>query len=209
MTPRLRTGPPPGSRQIRAVERATDKDWIDARFREMNTGPVLNCTMKFPFEKANAVIYKAAAVKLGAKGDAGAVFDRNTLRLTATWTGGYLNHSDRRFGLLNTPTPKGTLLFTASPAPGWADPGGHWDAKVAKFTAPLPREWAKYRGMHLNGDRVLFEYTVGKRNVLESRGNPYRRQIHSLRVALEVGAGTTDATRFLCQIASRIPPVWK
>src|SRR5690349_5174840 len=78
-------------------EKATDKDWTDPRFREMNTGPVLGCTVRFPLGSGQGIIYKASVVRLGLKGDAGAVFDRNTLRLTAGWTGGYLNHSDRRF----------------------------------------------------------------------------------------------------------------
>src|SRR5258708_27352028 len=43
--------PRPALGQHEPWERATDKDWIDPRFREMNTVPVLNCTMRFPFDK--------------------------------------------------------------------------------------------------------------------------------------------------------------
>ena len=75
----------------------TDKDWTDARFRLMDTGPFFDCTMRYPLGKGQETVYKATVVKLGAKGDAGAVFDRNTLRLSAAWTGGFLNHSDRPF----------------------------------------------------------------------------------------------------------------
>src|SRR6266545_5408775 len=92
-------------------ERMTDKDWTDARFRQMDTGPFFDCTMRYPLGKGQETVYKAVAVKLGPKGDAGVVFDRCTLRLAAAWTGGFLNHSDRRFGLINTPTPKGDLVF--------------------------------------------------------------------------------------------------
>src|SRR5690242_9830623 len=73
-------------------EKATDKDWIDPRFRTMNTGPALNCTMRYPLGKGQETVYKATVVKLGDKGDAGVVFDRSTMRLSAAWTGGYLNH---------------------------------------------------------------------------------------------------------------------
>jgi len=145
-----------------------DKDWIDARFRSMDTGPALNCTMRYPLGKDGATIFKAIVVKLGDKGEASLAFDRNTLQLAAAWTGGYLNHSDRRFGLLNTPTPKGDMMFAAPPSPGWANPDGQFEAKSTKFTAPLPREWAKYRGHYVHGNRVVFSYSVGGTDVLES-----------------------------------------
>jgi hypothetical protein len=158
--------PRPATGIAESWEKAIEANWIDGRFREMNTGPALNCTMRYPLGKGQETVYKATVVKLGEKGDAGVVFDRCTMRVAAAWTRGYLNHSDRRFGLLNTPTPKGEMIFANPAGPGWADPDGKWDAK-APFTAPLPKEWAKYRGMYTHGDRVVFSYTVGKREVLE------------------------------------------
>jgi hypothetical protein len=181
-------------------ERMTDKDWIDPRFREMNTGPVLNCTFRYALGKANQLAYKAAVVRLGAKGEAGAVFDRNTLALSAAWTGGYLNHSDRRFGLLNTPTPKGDLIFGHSAGPVWADPKGKWDTGVARHTAPLPASWAKYQGLYLHGERAVFAYTVGKREVLESAQLVTIPGYTFVESALEVGAGEARATRYLCDL---------
>ncbi|HUR55419.1 MAG TPA: DUF6797 domain-containing protein [Gemmataceae bacterium] len=143
-----------------------DKEWADPRFRLMNTGPALNCTMRFPAPRGTETVYKASAVKLGDAG--GVVFDRATMRLAAGWTGGYLNHSDRRFGLLNTPTPKGEMLLATPAGPGWADPNGRGDLKGKAPTAPLPPEWEKYRGMYRSGNRVVYAYTVGKSEVLDS-----------------------------------------
>ncbi|MBY0459389.1 MAG: hypothetical protein K2V38_18850, partial [Gemmataceae bacterium] len=160
--------PRPATGKAEPWEKATDKDWTDARFRSMDTGPALNCTMRYALGKGQETVYKATVVKLGAKGEGGAVFDRSTMRLSAAWTGGYLNHSDRRFGLLNTPTPKGELLFATKAGPGWADPEGKWETKEKAFTAPLPKEWARYKGHYVHGDRVVFSYTVGGREVLES-----------------------------------------
>ncbi|MCE9565727.1 MAG: hypothetical protein K8U57_27195 [Planctomycetes bacterium] len=162
--------PRPATGKAEPWEKATDKDWIDPRFRTMNTGPALNCTMKYPLGKEQSMVYKATVVKLGEKGDAGVVFDRSTMRLTAAWTGGYLNHSDRRFGLLNTPTPKGEMRYAVGAGPGWADPDGNWGADTKRFTAPLPEKWARYRGHYLHGDRVIFKYDVGSTPVLESYG---------------------------------------
>ena len=155
--------PRPATGKAEPWERATDTDWVDPRFRVMNTGPALNCTMEFPLGKGKQRVHKATAVKLG---DGGVVFDRSTMRMTAAWTGGYLNHSDRRFGLLNTPTPNGAMNFAATPGPCWADANGKWDAKPP-FTAPLAEEWVRYKGHVLAGDRVVFVYTVHGRGVKE------------------------------------------
>src|SRR5947199_30829 len=75
--------PRPALGHFEPWEKATDKDWIDARFRDTQTGPVLNCTMRYPLGKNNETVYKAAVVRLGAKGEAAAVFDRATMRLSA------------------------------------------------------------------------------------------------------------------------------
>ena len=160
--------PRPAAGKVEPWERATDKDWVDARFRRMDSGPFLNCTMDYPLENGKQRVYKATVVKLGAKGDAGVVFDRNTLQVAAAWTGGWLNHSDRRFGLLNTPTPQGTMLFATPSGPGWSDPSGKWNAGVNRYTAPLPEEWARYRGMYLHGNRVVLRYRVGECEILDS-----------------------------------------
>jgi hypothetical protein len=164
--------PRPATGKAEPWEKATDKDWIDARFQAMNTGPFLNCTMRYPLEKKQATVYKATVVKLGENGDAGAVFDRCTMRLAAAWNGGFLNISDRRFGLLNTPTPKGKMVLDTAAMPGWyatdLDIPHAPKGPSAPYTAPLPNDWAKYRGMYLHGDRVVFKYTVGDAEVLES-----------------------------------------
>ncbi len=164
-TPRQPTG------KAEPWEKMTDKDWVDPRLRATDTGPFFDATMRYTHEKAPVTVYKSVGVRLGEKRDAGVMFDRNTLRLAAGWTGGFLHHSDKRFGLLNTPTPAETaaVLFTTPAGPGWADPDGKWGAKTPRFTAPLPGDWAKYRGLYVNGDRVVFRYTVGKTGVLDTQ----------------------------------------
>ncbi|HEX4606691.1 MAG TPA: DUF6797 domain-containing protein [Urbifossiella sp.] len=151
-------------------ERATDKDWVDPRFRQMDTGPVLNCTMDYPLGAGRQRVFKASVVRFP-DGKGGAVFDRSTCQLAADWTDGYLQHSDRRFGLLNTPTPIGKVLYASPSGPGWAAPDGSWVPLPGRFTAPLPKEWVKYRGYYLNGDQAVWSYTVGGVEVLETIGS--------------------------------------
>ncbi|MBX9626012.1 MAG: hypothetical protein K2X82_19600 [Gemmataceae bacterium] len=147
-TPRPATGP------AEPWEQAIEANWVDGRFRRMDTGPFLNCTMAYPLGKGRERVYKATVVRLGEKGDAGVVFDRCTLRLAAGWTGGWLNHSDVRFGLMNTPTPAGTMAF-AGPA---GDP---------RATAPVPTA-GRFRGQYVRADRVVFEYDRDGRRVWET-----------------------------------------
>jgi len=160
--------PRPATGKAEPWEKATDVDWVDARFRSMDTGPFLNATFQYPNGPEKVTVYKGTAVRLGTPGRASLIFDRNTLRVVTTWKDKYLNHSDRRFGLLNTPTPAGEQWLYSPSGPGWADPEGQWDAKGKGVTAPLPASWAKYRGLYVHGDRVVFEYTVGDRRVLET-----------------------------------------
>jgi len=158
--------PRPATGKAEPWEKATDKEWTDPRFREMNTGPFLNATFQYPLGQTKEIVYKGTAVKLGEK--AGVIFDRNTLRVACIWTGGWINHSDRRFGLLNTPAPVGTISFATPSGAAWASPDGAWAIKGAGTTSPLPKTWGRYRGHYVHGDRVVFAYTVGDRQVLES-----------------------------------------
>jgi hypothetical protein len=158
--------PRPAQGKAEPWEKMTDKDWIDPRFREMNTGPALNCTLRYPVGKGTEVAYKAIVIKLDEKGDVCAAYDRSTMQLVAIWTGGHLNHSDRRFGLLNTPTPKGTILFSAAPRVAWSVDGAPAASKPP-FTAP-PDPEVKYRGHFIANQRVTFLSTVGDREVHET-----------------------------------------
>ncbi|MBX3401558.1 MAG: hypothetical protein KF873_22740 [Gemmataceae bacterium] len=149
-------------------ERMKDPEWDDKRFQLTDTGPVLNCSFRYPVGKNQFMAYKASILKLGPKGEAGIAFDRNTMSMVAAWTGGFVNISERRFGLLNTPTPKGQIAFAVPVGPGWADANGKWDAGLQRFTAPIPATWAKYRGTYLHGEHVLLKYTVGETEILET-----------------------------------------
>ncbi len=148
-------------------ERMKDPEWDDKRFQLTDTGPVLNCTFRYPVGKDQHMAYKATVIKLDG-GKAGVAFDRNTMKMVAGWTGGYVNISPRRFGLLNTPTPKGQMVFALPAGPGWADPKGQWDAGVTRHTAPLPKDWAKFKGYYLHDDRVTLRYAVGETDIFDS-----------------------------------------
>jgi hypothetical protein len=170
--------PRPAVGKAEPWETMKDPEWDEARIRLTDTGPVFNGTIGRQLDvivngktvkQSEILAYKGTAVRLGEKRDACVVFDRSTMRLVAGWTGGYLFHSDRRFGLLNTPRPPAgsQVVFKTANAPGWADAKGQFPA-VAKPTAPLPQDHVKYRGHYLHGDRVVFSYTVNGVGVLDA-----------------------------------------
>src|SRR5262249_26397335 len=179
-------------------ERETDKDWIDARFQKMDTGPYLNATFACPGPRGKVHAFKGTAIRVGDKGEAAVLFDRARLRLAAGWAGGYLTHSSVRFGLLNTPTPAGTLVFTTESGAGWADPDGKWEDRHAA-TAPLPREWARYRGLYLHGKHVLLSYTVGNVAVLESPWAESAGGITAITRSLEIGPSDHPLRLLVCR----------
>jgi len=148
-------------------ELENDKDWVDARFAKTDTGPFLNATIDYEGPKGKVRAYKGTAIKVGDKGEATVLFDRNTLRFAAGWTGGFLNHSSRRFGLLNTPTPNGKMVFSTSGLAGWADEKGNFELKDSP-TGPLPKERARFKGILLNRGRTVLVYEVAGVKVFSS-----------------------------------------
>lgn len=155
--------PRPATGKAEPWEKAGDPEWVDARFREMQTGPFLDATIDVVNGKDKIRSYKGTAVRFA---DGGAVFDRASLRLVGAWRGGYLKHSDRRFGLMNTPVADGTTIFESNPGAGWANAAGEWD-KPHSMTRPFI-EGTRYRGLHLHGEQVVFHYEVHGTEVLES-----------------------------------------
>lgn len=167
----------------------TDKDWVDSRFQKTDTGPYLNATIDYEGPKGKVRSYKATAIKVGDKGEATVLFDRNQLRFAAAWTGGFLNHSSRRFGLLNTPTPNGTMAYTTPSVAGWADERGNFESSYAP-TGPLPKEWAKFKGLYLNGNRNVLSYSVAGGDVLESPWIEHADGMPVFTRTLEIGKTT-------------------
>jgi hypothetical protein len=141
-------------------EKAQEKDWVDGRFQEMNTGPSLNATFQYPSWTGKDFVYKGTALRLGENSEAAVIFDRAQLRYACGWTGGYLHHSNARYGLLNTPKPVGTIAFATSPKPGWADSEkGQFDP-VPPRTMALPTKWGRFRGLSFHDHRPLVDYDI-------------------------------------------------
>jgi hypothetical protein len=146
---------------------------------EMDYGPFLNLSVQMPGENPGSTP-KGLAVRVGEQLEGTVVFDTDLLRCTGGWTGGFLDFKGVAFSGSHggNPGPVGSVVFRTSALPGWSRAGSFKDPRALPkgFGAstipygPLPAEWAKYKGLHRNGNRVVLEYTVGKAFVLESPG---------------------------------------
>lgn len=141
----------------------TDADWVDDRWSKTDIGQFLGATVDIP----DGRVSKGIAIKVGDHDQATVCFDTDTLRYAAGWTGGFLKLHPQRYGLIAAPSPVGSIAFKNRTGPGAAMNGSFVDPRARKI-GPLPRDWARYAGLYLHGQRVALSYRVGTLEVLES-----------------------------------------
>jgi lysophospholipase L1-like esterase len=161
--------PRPKEGDLPSYVNETDVDWVDDRLRRMDTGRTFNGTFKYPHGDKTVTCFKGTAIRVGEKGEAAWLYDRNQLRWCCAWeceplteptadnpTGftPYLNHSDRRFGLLNTPTPKGNTSFSTPPGSDWSNAESEWKSG-APATTVRPRNEGRHLAVLRHGERTV------------------------------------------------------
>ncbi|MBA3848294.1 MAG: hypothetical protein H0X45_16815, partial [Planctomycetes bacterium] len=129
----------------------------------MDYGPFVSASI----DSAGAhrhVANKGIAIRLD-HGDAraGVLFDTDLLQYSAGWTNGWLHYRGLIYGGGHEQNPQiaGDVAFSAPASPGWADPrsaGGSFADPRPQPYGPLPRAWARWRGLHLDGQRVTLSY---------------------------------------------------
>lgn len=152
------------------------KPWIT-----MDYGPMLTTTIEFG-KGGNNIAQKAIAIRLDegpggiARGSKWMVFEHDTLRMAAAWSGEFLDWNGIQFNGRHGVhlRANGDLHATNSTGPGWANPATQSfedDQRVQgrdnRRYGPLPEEWGKFRGLHRYQDKVILSYTVGDTAILE------------------------------------------
>ncbi len=150
-------------------------------WQEMDYGPNLVATYEIGDDGTNFA-YKGNAVRLDpgtggvSRGNSWAVFDFDTLRMAAAWRGNeFIDYNGINFNGQHAVHPRvtGTIEFANPAGPGWARPGTdsfddpRMTGRDGRHYGPLPREWARYRGMFYFGNQTVVSYTVGTASVLE------------------------------------------
>ena len=155
-----------GVPSLRAADPAPPAKW---RWEQMDNGPFFASNLQ-----GKHAALKTFTLKLATPSDpeaAAVSFDTMTLRWNAAWTGGFLHLPKGRDGLEGLPEPWGNVQFSSPVGPGWAKNGDFTDPrKGTELNAPLPHDWAQWRGVYLSGDKTVLSYTVGGVGVLELAG---------------------------------------
>lgn len=165
----------------------------------MDYGPSLAHTFEVPGLEHN-LAYKGVAVRLDpgaggvSRGRHWMIFDTDTFRAAAAWSGtgssddNFIDWQGIQFNGAHGVHPRivGQTAFANSTGPGWANPAsGEFldDLRVkgrdGKRYGPLPREWAKFKGLYHHGQQVVLSYSVGTTEVLESPRLMTREGPHS------------------------------
>ena len=153
--------------------------WDDMDYGRFLSATFLNPAGTSTLDGQGCATNKGVAVKLGADARAAMLFDTECVRMAGGWSGGWVKLKGVIFDGGHGPNPgpidPANVFFQTNPGPVWSKNGDFTDprklptgAGAAKVPfGPIPRDWAKYRGLHLHGDHVVFEYSVGDAVLLE------------------------------------------
>ena len=146
-------------------------------------GPILSCSVEAPKGEQGfapprvgngnpSVAMKGVVVKLGEHDEACVAFDTDLLRMAAGWTGGFLDLKYTNIGKekgdrTGAATIVGDIKVRTPELPGWIANDELKDPRERKG-GPLPRERGHFKGVHLEGNRAIFDYEALGRQVLES-----------------------------------------
>jgi glucose/arabinose dehydrogenase len=117
---------------------------VDARWNSTEVGRFLSAVLPLP----NGTVAKGLAIRVGAGGEATVAYDMATASCRASWPG-FLKFDGVRYGLMGAPKPAGEMSFVS--------------ANDSLWSAPV-----RWRGLHVNGPRVVLDYDVGATRVLET-----------------------------------------
>ena len=190
----------------RAFTKAHGKKW-----ERMDYGPFLSGTFDAPEPKGNTAL-KGIIVSFDKDQTTNVLFDTETLRYAAGWTGDFIDFHGVAYDGAHVATPKvaGTQVFGTPVMPGWADKDGSFkdprtppvDIKKGMPDVPVGNlPWCHYRGLYRCGDQVVFSYTVNGVGVLDM---PYGQnsQRRAARVLRRAGCRSirrqTPLTLMLC-----------
>jgi cytochrome c5 len=174
------------------------------KYLRMDFGPALFWTLQVA---SNNIAYKGIAVRLDdgpggiSQGRAWMLYDHDTLRVAAAWTGDrFVDWRGIAFdGSHGTHASiVGTRAFVNPVGPGWADPqtgrfaDPRFHGRDDKPYGPLPREWAHYQGAYFHSNKIIVVYTVGDARVLEMPAYERQGKASAFARTLNVGKSSRD-----------------
>ena len=195
----------------RGPEPTEIKPWIT-----MDYGPMLTTTIEFGNGGKN-IAQKAIAIRLDegpggiARGSRWMVFEHDTLRMAAAWSGNFLDWNGIQFNGRHGVhlRANGDLHAINSTGPGWANPATQSfedDQRVQgrdnRKYGPLPAEWGKFRGLHRYRDKVILSYTVGNTEILEYPNSLETSGVTAFVRTLNIGPRATNLDMSVMELPS-------
>jgi glucose/arabinose dehydrogenase len=176
-------------------------------------GRVLACCMDvFPHKLKDTTniadtknyVFRGKVISLGKDKRVSICYDTEHMRVAGAWVGKPMVFSaDKNMG----PSVEGEMLFATKPGPGWADPrasrvsgGSVWDDPRDGKEGPLPRDWARYKGLYLHGEKVVLSYSVGDMDVLEMPTVEQNENATLITRTLRVAPTKNDHAVLICDI---------
>ncbi|MFO0909404.1 MAG: DUF6797 domain-containing protein [Isosphaeraceae bacterium] len=171
-------------------------------------------------ERSGNLAHKGIAIRLDpgsggiAAGHDWVVYDHDTLRIAGAWSGaGFIDWNGINFNGRHDvhPTSVGKVHFDTLDSPAWADPetGRFDDPRIVgrdqKRYGPLPRGWARYRGLYRHGSRAILSYDVGDCSVLDSpAGEKLGGDRLLVRRCLSLGRSRRDLALRVARTGTRV-----
>ena len=194
-------GEPPASGREPGVQ--AEKDWVDNRWQRTDIGPFLASSVRLP---DGSSVVRGLTVRVGP--EASVLYDLAQGSVRAVWTGGFLKFDATRFGLIGTPVPEGTVLWTSDiqrpeKAAAVRFLGQHHtpsgvvlDWEVQGVLLRERPEWVATTG----GPALVRHLTIGSRTTPISwwaaghlRGRQFTTEASEQRKAFQIKEGATQA----------------
>ena len=180
----------------KAEASSTDDDFVSVspnsiHWQEQDHGPFFSSSLTSTLPAKNNT-NKAISIRLD-DGKAGIAFDTELLRISAAWTGGFMKIYPGRDGLGQHPDPNGVVEFGTAAVPGWirfpgnAGKNADLDDPREDKAGPMPAERGRYKGLYLNGQRVILSYTAFDSAVLETFDFETKDGEHAFARTIEAG----------------------
>jgi len=179
------------------------------RWEQMEYGPLVSGTFHITNDKLAAEDYKkpfdcvmkGLIVRLSKDKQAYLCYDEETLRVAGAWSGAFIDFNGTIYNGEHHAQPrnKAPLTFSTKHGPGWAKDGSFADPRKEP-NGPLPAEWAKYKGLYMNGEKVILSYTAGDCAVLETPGVVFVGEVPIFTRALNVAASAKPMKILICEI---------
>ncbi|HLX64944.1 MAG TPA: DUF6797 domain-containing protein [Planctomycetota bacterium] len=197
---------------IQAGQATEPKKPKTSRVDKMDFGPFISATIAKivgpdagkAYATKDGIALKGIVVKIGA--DAAVCFDTDLMRYAAGWTGGYVDWSKTNTGQYKGDEPAdgvGMLRFGLKPGPG-VGIGGQFKDGRERGIGPLSYDYAKYKGLYVNGDKVIFSYSLHGTDVLDMPGALALAGNTAFTRTIRVGPSKETLNFALCEQAAGV-----